>query len=100
MAHTNKKAALESAAQNIQRINSTSAEVQRDRILAFLRGGKGMSTIDARHLLDCMHPAARVQELRNNGFDIQTQWHRQETPEGRQHRVALYHLVSEAAHAR
>jgi glucose-6-phosphate-specific signal transduction histidine kinase len=99
MLNTNKEAALESAAQSIQRVNSNSAEAQRDRILSFLRRGHGMSTIDARHLLDVLHPAARVMELRDFGFEIQTVWKRQETPEGGSHRVALYYLMSESGHA-
>ena len=99
---TNKKAAtLAGAAQNISQSNnnSNSVEAQRDRILSYLRRGAGMSTIDARHLLDVLHPAARVMELRDHGFNIQTVWQRQETPEGGRHRVALYFLQSEAGHA-
>ncbi|WP_213780113.1 helix-turn-helix domain-containing protein [Caballeronia sp. dw_276] len=105
MENTYKKAApliTEGTAQDIfhDNHNSNTAEAQRDRILGFLRRGAGMSTIDARHILDVMHPAARVLELRDNGFDIQTVWQRQETPEGGRHRVALYYLMSEAGHAR
>jgi hypothetical protein len=104
MEDTNKKAAAlagAGAAQNFSRnnINANCAEAQRTRLLGFLRNNGSLSTIDARHLIDVMHPAARVMELRNAGFQIETVWSREETPEGGKHRVARYHLMSEASHA-
>lgn len=54
--------------------NSTSA--QRSRLLAALIKGP-VSTLAARKFHDILHPAARVQELRNRGHLIDT------VPEGR-----------------
>lgn len=73
------------------------ADAQRRRVLDFLRQHGSLSTIDARHLIDCLHPAARVMELRNAGYSIATVWSHEVTPEGGKHRVARYHLMSGAS---
>ncbi|VVD29960.1 helix-turn-helix domain-containing protein [Paraburkholderia dioscoreae] len=97
MAHK-KAATLEGAAQieSQTQSNGNDANAQRRRILDFLRQHGSLSTIDARHLIDCLHPAARVMELRNAGYSIATVWSHEVTPEGGRHRVARYHLMSEA----
>ncbi|MHC1790665.1 helix-turn-helix domain-containing protein [Solidesulfovibrio sp.] len=49
-----------------------------------------VSTLAARKFHDILHPAARVQELRNRGHLIDTVWADDVTAEGNVHRVALY----------
>lgn len=69
---------------------------QRQRLLAWLLSSP-ITTLEARQRLDILHPAARVQELRGQGYDIITHWAIQETPLGR-HRVAQYVLLSGGNH--
>ncbi|MFL9885215.1 helix-turn-helix domain-containing protein [Paraburkholderia agricolaris] len=94
----NKKAATQTSAAKeiLKRQYSNDATAQRSRVLEFLRHHGSLSTLDARHLLDCLHPAARIMELRRFGHEIATVWSHETTPEGGAHRVARYHLMSEA----
>ncbi|OLN29861.1 hypothetical protein DVDV_0858 [Desulfovibrio sp. DV] len=69
--------------------NDNSASAQRSRLLAALIKGP-VSTLKARREYDILHPAARVQELRNRGHLIDTVWTDDVTAEGNVHRVALY----------
>ena len=69
--------------------NDNSQSAQRFRLLAALRKGP-VSTLDARKFCDILHPAARVQELRDRGHCIDTVWVEDITSEGRPHRVAQY----------
>ena len=69
--------------------NDNSASAQRARLLAALIKGP-VSTLAARKYHDILHPAARVQELRNRGHLIDTVWTDDVTAEGNVHRVALY----------
>jgi len=97
MAQKQKAATHTSAAKEILKHKySDGAAAQRVRILAFLRRHGSLSTLDARHLIDVMHPAARVMELRRYGHEIATVWSHETTPEGGEHRVARYHLMREA----
>ena len=73
-----------------QRDNST--EAQRHRLIAAL-SRRPVDTIMARRDLDILHPAGRVQELRNRGFVILTRMVERVTACGQKHRVALYALV-------
>ncbi|WP_024304115.1 helix-turn-helix domain-containing protein [Pseudogulbenkiania sp. MAI-1] len=73
-----------------------SAEAQRQRLLVALRQGP-VTTLQARRLHDVLHPAARVQELRERGNRIITCWVTDNTSEGRPHRVAKYVLTTEAS---
>jgi len=97
MQNNKKAAALAGAAQAKERAESSgnSAAAQRNRILAALRAHGSLTTLEARRRLDCLHPAARVMELRNLGFLISTIWQVDHTPEGLPHRVARYCLLSE-----
>ncbi|WP_343654541.1 helix-turn-helix domain-containing protein [Paraburkholderia caribensis] len=99
MAQNKKAATQKSAAEEILKTQSigNDAEAQRGRVLEFLRRHGSLSTLDARHLIDVLHPAARVMELRRNGYEIATVWSHETTPEGGKHRVARYHLMREAA---
>lgn len=69
---------------------------QQDRILKALikAGSTGLSTIECRHVLDVMCPAARIMELRRRGYNIKTIWSVERTPEGYKHRVGRYLLIS------
>jgi len=69
--------------------NDNSQSAQRFRLLAALRKGP-VSTLYARKFYDILHPAARVQELRDRGYLIDTVWTEDFTSEGRPHRVAQY----------
>ena len=73
-------------------IDDTSASSQRVRLLERLQLGP-VDTITARVELNVLHPAARVQELREAGHLIST--HRQtiHDDQGRPHRgCALYYM--------
>ena len=53
---------------------STNTEAQRTRLLDALMQaqGRGVSTVEARHELNIMQPAARVIELKDRGYFIKT----------------------------
>lgn len=70
---------------------ATSSEAQRQRILEALHY-RSLTTLECRHELDVLHPAARVMELRKQGHDIQTVRVPDLTAEGRAHNVARYIL--------
>lgn len=69
--------------------NSPSA--QRARVLDRLRQGP-LTTLEARAELDVLHPAARVMELRAQGYRIELHWTRAHSSCGRLHRVGRYIL--------
>ena len=77
---------------------SNSISAQRARLLDFLSHQSSITTLDARKLLDVLHPAMRILELRSLGFRIDTVWVKQETECGKLHRVAKYVLVDGVAH--
>ncbi|KJV07550.1 helix-turn-helix domain-containing protein [Methylocucumis oryzae] len=66
---------------------------QRHKILDWLNHAP-LTTLQARQELDIMHPAARVQELREQGHNIVTHWSTDDTGKGK-HRVACYVLLLE-----
>lgn len=75
----------------------TNLDAQRQRLrLALERAGsKGITTLQARHDLNVMHPGGRIHELRHDyGLNIQTIWTTDTTPEGFQHRTARYVLLT------
>ena len=73
---------------------NNSAYIQRARIHEALRR-RSLTTLEARRELDVMHPAARVMELRKQGYEINTIWTVDLTAEGNPHRVAKYLLRGE-----
>ena len=83
----------EATSENNQQMknNGIEASMQCARLLSALRIGP-ITTLEARRTLDVMHPAARVQELREAGHDIVTVWTHDFTSEGHSHRVAKYLL--------
>ncbi len=72
--------------------SSNSAASQRQRLLQHLTLFESATTLKARNSLDVMHPAARIMELRQAGYCIETVWVSDITPEGYVHRVAKYLL--------
>jgi hypothetical protein len=48
------------------------ASTQRQTILRYLQTHGTMTTLEARNLLFIMHPASRIQKLREAGFNIET----------------------------
>ncbi len=74
-----------------------SAAAQRWRILQWLRQVGTLTTLEARRELDVLHPAARVMELRNAGFNIETTWGYDHNGDGRPHRVARYAMLAKGA---
>jgi Helix-turn-helix domain len=80
---------------NTSNDNGNTSAAQRARLLARLRQVP-VSTLDARHALDILHPGGRVMELRRLGFNILTYWRSEESLRGKVHRVALYVLTGES----
>ncbi|MHB1051484.1 MAG: helix-turn-helix domain-containing protein [Thiobacillus sp.] len=54
-----------------------------------------VSTLEARRYLDIMHPAGRVQELRESDNEIDTLRVAEPSEAGRAHSIAMYVLRSE-----
>ncbi|MBV5330657.1 MAG: helix-turn-helix domain-containing protein [Chlorobium sp.] len=69
-----------------------SSAVQRQRILEHLKHDT-LTTLQARHALDVMHPGMRICELRKAGHRIEMVWTRDVAPEGHWHRVGKYLLL-------
>ena len=74
--------------------NDTSSQNQRAIVLSALRED-AQTTISLRHHFGVMHPAARVQELRDRGYRIDAVRVASITPDGvRHHAVARYVLAT------
>ena len=71
---------------------SNSIGNQRLKILSYLQSGKSLTTFYGRNKLGICHPAARIQELKQRGHDIQTHWITEADATGRTHRIAKYVL--------
>lgn len=76
-----------------QQTHSNSLECQRQRLLKYLQQNRSITTLEARHKLDIMHPSGRVKELKELGHNIIANWRLDSTPEGKTHRVAEYILM-------
>lgn len=89
------KATPKSSPKSIKHLNDNNSHAQQARILEALQevGGKGLTTLQIREELNCLHPAGRVQELRIRGYVIHTLWTTTEDHLGRKHRVARYVLM-------
>ena len=74
-------------------IHDNSLAGQRQRLLAYLKNNRSITTLEARHKLDIMHPAGRIKELKEQGYNIITNWRTDTTPEEKPHRVAEYVLM-------
>lgn len=81
------------SAETKKKFIDNSAEGQRARLLEALKKGS-LTTIEIRHDLDIMMPAARIFELRHlGGHNIEKIWVDRPTAAGNLHRVALYVLL-------
>ena len=76
------------AIKSIRHHNSTNAQQQ--RLLSYLKSNTTVTTIEARELLDVMQPAARIFELKAQGYNIQTVWEVIPTAFGDTRRVGKY----------
>lgn len=65
---------------------------QQFRLLRYLREHGSVSTLEARNRLHIMHPAARVLELRRQGYGIVTTWDVLRSADGAEHRIGRYLL--------
>lgn len=98
--HTNEIAPLAGEAKEEQlnlirdKYKGDSRSVQAARLLEALRLFP-ISTFEARKHLDVMHPAGRVQELREDGHEIETLRHSERSEVGRPHSIAVYVLRME-----
>lgn len=90
-----KKAALEAIRVEFKGVDG---DTQRERLLEALQRGFAVSTFEARRDLDIYYPPARVKELRDEGYKIQTHWQIVTTDAGIDHRVGLYVLESGVKH--
>ncbi len=74
-------------------MNNQSTARQRKKIHNYLLEHGSATTIQIRHELDVMMPAARIFELRHNlGLNITKVWINGLNPNGTEHRVAKYIL--------
>jgi len=89
-------APLQAAISKPNNTKSTSAAVQRQRILERLRLAPA-TTVELRQELDVLAPAPRIFELRHNyGYEIDSIRVVDETIAGHKHSVAQYALIREA----
>ena len=77
----------------------TSRATQRDRLRAALHECRLLNTVEIRQHLDIIHPAGRIQELRDDDLNIITLRQRVETEAGVPHSVGLYVLQHGDGHA-
>jgi Helix-turn-helix domain len=73
-----------------EELSGVEATTQRLRLKRAFERFPHISTAEARAGLDVFHPAARVQELREDGHEIVTLWTVVESEGGGRHRVANY----------
>jgi hypothetical protein len=66
---------------------------QRERMLLALRTVGPVTSHEARHYLDIIHPAGRVMALRDDGHDILTRWVIQLSACGKPHRIGEWSLI-------
>lgn len=71
-----------------------SLPVQRTHLLKHLQERGRITTIEARNILGIMHPAARIQELRESGYNIETYWQLEADVTGKRHKQGLYVLMT------
>ena len=70
---------------------------QRLRIIEWFKRNKSLTTHQDREILGVIHPAGRIMELRQRGYDIMTHWTWEANAQGRTHRVAKYVLMKRRA---
>lgn len=83
-----------------KRKHCSSITAQQKRLLIALQTPiQPVTTLYARERLDVMHPAARIQELREQGHNIITHWSTETNAQGHEHRVARYALMTSKENA-
>lgn len=73
--------------------NHNTSNSQRAAICAFLEAGNSLTGLDALNHFGCARLAARIDELRNAGLNIETRWLRVQNRQGKWVRVAEYRLA-------
>lgn len=63
---------------------------QRQEILEYLQHGGRLTTLYACEVMGIMHPAARILELKNDGYNIVTYRNKGCDVTGSNHRIAEY----------
>jgi len=72
-----------------------SRAMQRLALLRRFQTHQRVTTLQARNELGIMHPAGRVKELRESGYDIATFWHWEQDGIGKLHKQAMYVLLTD-----
>ena len=72
--------------------HSNSSASQQARIAEYLIENIRATTIELREILDVIHPAGRIKDLRGKGWDIVTIMENHPTACGKMHRVGVYIL--------
>jgi hypothetical protein len=75
---------------------SPHANAQRKAILRQLQKSQCLTTLFIREKMGIMHPAARIMELRQMGYDILLHWVFETDVAGTNHRVGHYVLRQES----
>jgi hypothetical protein len=83
----------------LEQFKGNSRATQCDRLRAALCECRTLNTVEIRQYLDIIHPAGRIQELREEGLNILTLWVVATSDTGESHRVANYVLLAEVDHA-
>ncbi len=93
-----KQATPKSSPKAIKNLDDNNAHAQQARILEALKdvGEQGLTTLQIREELNCLHPAGRIRELRERGYVIHTLWTNTEDHLGRKHHVARYALMHQS----
>lgn len=95
---TDKKKADQKASPEKSQIDNTSSSAQRLRLLNWMRTNGSIDTLTARRDLNILMPAARIKELKNQGYTFHTQRITITDEQGRTHSsIALYALIGEPA---
>ena len=92
---TKKEAATGEGAATISttfQCHSNSLACQRQRMIAWLWTYGSINTLQARRELDILHPAGRIKELRDRGFNIVTTWQYFDD-----HKIGRYILMKKVA---
>ncbi len=71
---------------------STSIKSQLEVLLKYLQFHKSITTIYAREMLGIMHPAGRIQTLRDRGHNIHLYWVEEVDSAGTKHKIGCYVL--------
>lgn len=88
-----KEAHTKAGSQDISKFKDNSAHNQRLKLLDYLLEHGSITTHTAREKLDIYFPPARIKELRQAGYQINTIWVNWVSEYGITHRIGRYVLV-------